>query len=186
MAVANARASRRSRTPQVVRGFDRGILQARRRRAVFPRPPSAKRRDSERTVGIIKPIVRRPRAPLSPDELRRARAAHGRAQVRVRRRRLPAARTAWRVGSLRRHDDVERVGRYSRTVVLPRGGGSETQPPHTPRVGSRDQACPPPYAPCWPAGFLSVLAGACQFGTAWVGLRLIHHHVSQERWCRGK
>ena len=35
---------------------------------------------------------------------------------------------------------------------------------------------PPPRAPCWPAGFLSVLAGACQFGTAWAGLRLIHHH----------
>lgn len=32
-----------------------------------------------------------------------------------------------------------------------------------------DIACPPPCAPCWPAGFFSVLAGACQFGTAWVG-----------------
>ena len=36
----------------------------------------------------------------------------------------------------------------------------------------------PPLAPCWPAGFFSVLAGSCQFGTAWAGLRLIHyqHH----------
>ena len=36
--------------------------------------------------------------------------------------------------------------------------------------------CPPPCAPWWPAGFFSVLAGACQFDTAWAGLRLIHHH----------
>ena len=36
--------------------------------------------------------------------------------------------------------------------------------------------CPQPCAPCWPAGFFSVLAGACQFGTAWADLRLTHHH----------
>ena len=36
--------------------------------------------------------------------------------------------------------------------------------------------CPPPRVPCWPARSFSVLAGACQFGTAWVGLRLIYDH----------
>ena len=37
--------------------------------------------------------------------------------------------------------------------------------------------CPPPRAPCWPAGLFSVLAGACQVSKAWARLRLIHHHA---------
>ena len=39
---------------------------------------------------------------------------------------------------------------------------------------AKTQGCgnPPPATPRWPAVFSPVLAGACQFGTAWAGLRL--------------
>ena len=37
-------------------------------------------------------------------------------------------------------------------------------------------SCLPTCAPCWSAFFFSVLAGACQLGTEWAGLRLFHHH----------
>ena len=37
-------------------------------------------------------------------------------------------------------------------------------------------SCLPTCAPCWSAVFFSVLAGACQLGTEWAGLRLFHHH----------
>ena len=36
--------------------------------------------------------------------------------------------------------------------------------------------CPPPRAPCWPAGLFRCWWGACRFCTAWAGLRPIHHH----------
>ena len=39
------------------------------------------------------------------------------------------------------------------------------------------------HNPCWLAGrTFSVLAGDCQFGTAWVGLRVIHHHQQQSEF----
>ena len=47
-------------------------------------------------------------------------------------------------------------------------------------------SCPPPSTvrPLL-AGriFVSVLAGACKFGTEWAGLRLIHHHHRQSFFC---
>ena len=65
---------------------------------------------------------------------------------------------------------------YCTFGTKPPGSNDETSPARPPKTVPSN----PPCAPCWPATvfFFKVLAGACQFDTAWADLRPNHHHPS--------